>query len=148
MIKRKAIAMKKKTHNQVTGESLVHARISNPIFVRKTLLEGAIVGVDILKGYERIKKLENKKNYYRNEIKKIIKDLRKLVSELENEKLPKVPHVKSQIREEVHKDAMIEKERAEREKVKGTKLRDIKNRTHLDNLNEEIKKLQGRIDKL
>jgi len=129
---------------------LVHARISNPIFVRKTLLEGAIVGVDILKGYEVIKKLEIKKKHYRLEVKKILRDLKKLVNELETEHLPKVPHIAGPTKQLVRKDEMIKKEMKEQEKVKRVERPKLipKVKTHIDALDEEIKKLQGRINNL
>ncbi len=141
--------MIKKAKKEATKEEvLVHARISNPIFVRKTLLESAILGAEVLKGYERIKKLEITKVSYRNQVKKIIKELRELVTELENEKLPKVPHIanpkediKSKvISEEIKEREFVQSERAKKP-VKFTK-------THSDILDEEIRRLQERINKL
>ena len=130
---------KKAIKEAVKEEVLVHARISNPIFVRKTLLESAILGAEILKGYERIKKLEVTKISYRNQVKKIIKELRELVSELETEKLPKVPHVSEA--KPVIRESFKPKEIREIKTVKFTK-------THSDVLDDEIRRLQERINKL
>ena len=131
--------MIKKAKKEATKEEvLVHARISNPIFVRKTLLESAILGAEVLKGYERIKKLEITKVSYRNQVKKIIKELRELVTELENEKLPKVPHI-SEAKPVI--ESFKPKEIREIKTVKFTK-------THSDVLDEEIRRLQERINKL
>ncbi len=131
--------VKKATKEAAKEEVLVHARISNPIFVRKTLLESAILGAEILKGYERIKNLESKKTNYRNQVKKIIKELRELIGELENEKLPKVPHINEA--RPVIKESFKPKEIREIKTVKFTK-------THSDVLDEEIRRLQERINKL
>lgn len=142
--------MAKKTVKKVSSKEdvLVHARISNPIFVRKTLLEGAIFGAEILKGYERIKKLEVKKKRYRGEVKKILRELKELVGELEFERLPKVPHV-THPKQIIPKERLIQKEVVEREIVRQERKRPkILQRTHTDTLNDEIKKLQDRINKL
>ena len=147
MAKRKVKKVKKKVSSEQT---LVHARIASPIFVRKTLLEGAIVGAEILKGYERIKKLESQKKKYRAEIKKIIRELKELTKELEFERLPKVPHVAGPTKVEVPKEKLVAREVMERDLVKGKiekKPRRI-TRTHTNVLDDEIKKLQARIDKL
>lgn len=149
MARRKAKKKIRKTVKKDRGEdALVHARISNPIFVRKTLLEGAIVGAEILKGYERIKKLESQKKRYRAEVKKIIRELKELVRELEFERLPKVPHVR--VTEEVPKEKLIAREVMERDLVKGETEKKPKKvtRTHTNVLDDEIKRLQERIDKL
>ena len=131
--------MAKKAKVVTKEEVLVHARISNPIFVRKTLLESAILGAEILKGYERIKKLEVTKISYRSQVRKIIRELRELVNELETEKLPKVPHINEA--RPVIKESFKPKEIREIKTVRFTK-------THTDVLDEEIRRLQERINKL
>ena len=131
--------MAKKAKVVTKEEELVHARISNPIFVRKTLLESAILGAEILKGYERIKKLEVTKISYRSQVRKIIRELRELVNELETEKLPKVPHINEA--RPVIKESFKPKEIREIKTVRFTK-------THTDVLDEEIRRLQERINKL
>ncbi|MEK6951390.1 MAG: hypothetical protein AABX29_00075 [Nanoarchaeota archaeon] len=141
--------MIKKAKNEAKSEeALVHAQISNPIFVRKTLLESAILGAEILKGYENIKKLEVKKANYRNQVKTIIRELRELIRELETEKLPKVPHIAKP--KESFKEKFIMEEVKEREIVQSEVIKKpVKfTRTHSDVLNEEIRRLQERIDKL
>lgn len=139
---------KRKVKRANKEDVLVHARISNPMFVRKTLLEGAIIGAEVLKGYERIKKLEVKKKRYRVEVKKILKELKELVGELESERLPKVPHV-AHPKQTVPKEKLIQKEILEREVVKQERKRPkVLHRTHTDSLNDEIRRLQDRINKL
>ncbi len=139
---------KSKKTGKRTEDALVHARISNPIFVRKTLLEGAIVGAEVLKGYENIRKLESKKRKYRADVKRIIKDLKELVKELEFERLPKLPHV-AEPKQTVPKDRLIQMEVMEREAVRQQIKRPKKIvRTRTDALNDDIKNLQKRIDKL
>src|SRR3989344_5393985 len=114
-------------------EKLMHVMVSQPNQSRRSLLQSNIDIIRILKGYEKLKIIKKERLLYANYIKKEVKELNTLVENLyEN-----LPHV----RQERH----IEQEK---ESKKKQKVKEKPRNTELDRLEQDIKKLQDKINSL
>jgi len=100
-------------------KKIVHARITRPVLVRKTLLECAILTTEILKSHQNIKKIRTQKTRLKIQVKKEIQMLKILTQKLEESELPRPPeltkekpktpkNIKKELKEEVHKRKLQE----------------------------------------
>lgn len=121
-------------------KQIVHAQIKNPILVRKTLLESAILVTEMLKSFQRIKRIRVEKKHYKNELKTNFDEIKKLIEKLSDYELPKLPlmhHAQpKQVKKEIKKEII---KRVEQEKLVE------KGYSDLDN---ELKKLQDKLKNL
>ena len=104
----------KKSNKQ---EKILHARIQNPLLIRKTLLESAITSAEILKSHSLLRKIRSEKNKRKTELKKIFDEIKSLKNKLEEHELPplnRVTHEK--VKKTVPKKKLIKQEKGKRKK--------------------------------
>ncbi len=68
-------------------KQVIHAQISSPVLVRKTLLEAAILSIEDLKILKNIRQIKKRKDKLKTELRNICRDMRELTIEFEN-KMP------------------------------------------------------------
>ena len=146
----------------------VHARIDNPLELRKDVLESAIFATDGIRSSLDIKELGKQKKKLRTQMIHALEDLKKSVKSFER-KLPPLPkETKLQARREDLRDLMmiekakemggpvkpIEKVRKELKKIKSKKKKpgDLRKRavalSEKEKLRKELTSIRSRIDKL
>ena len=59
-------------------KQVIHAQISSPVLVRKTLLEAAILSIEDLKILKNIRQIKKRKDKLKTELRKICSDMRGL----------------------------------------------------------------------
>jgi len=122
-------------------KQLVHAQLKNPILVRKTLLESAILTTEILKSYQKIKKIRTQKQKFKTQLKKDLQEIKQLVEKLEIHELPRPPQIPHS-----HKSPVIKKE-LKKEVKEQIKQERLLNHEHSE-LDSELKKLQDKLKNL
>ena len=125
----------------IMPKQLVHAQVKNPILVRKTLLESAILATEILKSHQKIKKIRTQKHHFKTQLKKDLQEIKQLVEKLEIHELPRPPSIPSP-----HKSPVIKKElqKEVKEQIKQEKLLEVEH----SELDSELKKLQEKLKNL
>ncbi len=122
-------------------KQLVHARINSPILVRKTLLESAILATEILKSYQKTKKIRAQKLHYKSQLRNNLQEIKSLVDKLEMQELPKPPSI---TKPSAHGKADKEIKQEKTKRINQERLLESKS-TELD---IELKKLQERLKNL
>lgn len=110
----------------IMPKQLVHAQVKNPILVRKTLLESAILITEILKSYQKFKKIRTQKQHFKIQLKKDLQEIKQLIEKLEIHELPRPPsipkphsspivkkEIKKEIKEQIKQEKLIEHEHSE-----------------------------------
>lgn len=122
-------------------KQLVHARIENPILVRKTLLESAILTTELLKSYQKLRKIRTEKKHYKVEFRQNLQEIKNLLEKLELQELPRPPTIpKLHTFKEVGKE--IKKEKIKR--IKQEKLLESES----SELDSELRRLQEKLENL
>ncbi len=104
------------------AKNVVFVRLEDPDGKRKAVLGSAITIIEVLKGYEKLRRLRREKGLAKRELKMIFKDIKRLLEELEEimptlkitEEIPKKQEVQNVAREKPAKVAI--KTEAERNK--------------------------------
>ena len=126
-------------------EKLLHARIQNPLLIRKTLLESAIASAEILKSMKTLKQIKSQEIKGRVELKKLMDEVKSLRDKLEEHELPSLDKVKHEkVNKVVQKKKLIHEEarkRKKQEKILGKE-------TKVSPLDSEIETLRERIRNL
>jgi|SRR3989344_2392852 len=126
-------------------EKLLHARIQNPLLIRKTLLESAIASAEILKSMKTLKQIKSQEIKGRAELKKLMDEVKSLRDKLEEHELPSLEKVKHEkVNKVVQKKKLIHEEtrkRKKQEKILGKE-------TKVSPLDSEIETLRERIRNL
>jgi len=140
-------------------EKLLHAQIQNPLFVRKTLLESAIISAELVKSFHNFKKTKTKENKEKSELRALYNEMKILINKLEEKELPPLAAVKHEkikkiipkerlIKEEgkhrKRQEKILEKEKPQQPKVKT----EIKKEEKLTGIDLEISKLKNKIKNL
>tara|TARA_Y100000310_G_C20626876_1_gene786424 strand:+ start:1222 stop:1704 length:483 start_codon:yes stop_codon:yes gene_type:complete len=149
---------------------VIHARLSEPLDLRKDVLESAILVTDAIRAFDNITELGKQRLQMRKQINGGMKELKKDVKELINQ-LPKLPKdervtiTRDQIRNVISKEGDVERVNklggeiktveSVREDVKNlTKADLIKIRKKIttaderDKLKKELASIRGRISRL
>jgi|TARA_B100001971_G_C18143158_1_gene511517 hypothetical protein len=130
-------------------EKLLHARIQNPLLIRKSLLESAITSAEILKTGRELGKIKTEKNKKKTEIKKIINEIKELSFQLEEKELPPLNVVsKEKIKKVVPKRKLVKEETSKRKKQERILKTESKEDQELSGIDLEISNLKDKIRKL
>jgi len=125
---------------------IMHFAIQEPIECRKKILESTIEIVRSLKNYERLKQIKKEKIIYKNHLKKNIKEIKTLLTELNY--LPRVTYEKKQPKPAVEQKARIQKKDKKTKVKKQAKEKVKKAPSKIDKLNKDIAALKKRIHSL
>ncbi|MBI2105509.1 hypothetical protein HYT56_01575 [Candidatus Woesearchaeota archaeon] len=129
----------------VAKSKLLHARIQNPLLVRKTLLESAISIAEVLKSMRILKKISSEKNKRKTELKKLFDEIRILRTKLEEHELPPLSEIKDEkISKKVQKKELISEEirkQKQQEKMLSKELEKSSLDFEIDQLKEKIRGL-------
>lgn len=68
----------------------IHARLDNPLELRRDILECAVISTDAVRCGENIRELEREKKKLNTQLKKNLNELKKMISNTEKD-LPKLP---------------------------------------------------------
>ncbi len=124
---------------------LLHAQIKNPIFVRKTLLESAILSAEIIRTVHEFKKLKSLENKKKAELKRLFEEIKVLRTKLEEQELPPISEVKQEkIKGNVPKKQLIREETKKQKQQEKLFEKD----TEKSGLDLEIDKLKEKIRNL
>ena len=118
-------------------EESYFVRVSDPIEVRRSILESSKNMIHFLQKYERFKTIRQKKIENINKLNQTIKEIHILVSKLRAE-LPKLPK----------RRRPVKKEKEEVEPVKPTEKKPVKIKSELDRLEEELSKVEEKLTHL
>ncbi|MAG45275.1 MAG: hypothetical protein CMH63_00695 [Nanoarchaeota archaeon] len=130
-------------------EKLLHARIQNPLLIRKSLLESAITSAEILKIGKDLGKIKTEKNKKKTAIKKIINEVKELSLQLEEHELPPLNVVsKEKIKKAVPKRKLVKEEKSRRKKQERILKIESKEDQELSGIDLEISNLKDKIRKL
>ena|SRR3989344_6811898 len=128
-------------------EKLLHARISNPLFLRKTILESAIMSAEMAKSAVDLKAIKTQKNKHKMQLNKLFSEIKILRNRLEEHELPSLSLVQSEKPKGlkgVKKDEKVEKLKRKKQEII---LKKEKDSAHLI-LDSEINQLKERIRNL
>jgi|SRR3989344_1155678 len=128
-------------------EKLLHARIQNPLLIRKTLLESAISSAEILKSMKILRQFKSEETKKKIELKKLIDEIKVLRDKLEEHELPPLYSVQHEkINKIVPKKKLMHEESSKRkkqERILGKETKRI-----ASPLDSEIEALKERIRNL
>ena len=128
-------------------EKLLHARIQNPLLIRKTLLESAISSAEILKSMKVLKQVKAESTKKKMELKKLIDEVKVLRDKLEEHELPALDSVRHEkIDKIVPKGKLIKQEKGKRRKQEKILNKETKN--SISPLDSEIEEMRERIRNL
>lgn len=128
---------------------LLHARIQNPLLIRKTLLESAILSAEILRKTKALKKIHTEKNKKKTEIRKLIEEVKTLRIQLEDRELPPLESVKHEkIVKRVPKKKLLRAEKSRRKQQEKILKAESKEDQELSGLDLEISQLRDKIRNL
>ncbi|MBS3167281.1 hypothetical protein J4403_03690 [Candidatus Woesearchaeota archaeon] len=130
----------------------VHAKVRNPLNLRRAVLESAISSVKILKGYDAIKSLRQEKRKLESELQTLLDNVNSEMHLLIDKQLPGIKGFK--IKEEKHhheKEIKSEKPESKTE-VSERKISNIpkvsKKPVHLDKLDVELESIKAKMNSL
>lgn len=112
----------------------VHARISDPLDLRRDILECAIFSTDAVRFEEKLKELSKEKKKLRNQLKYKLNDLNKIVKSFEK-KMPRLPDSEKL---HAHREEMRELLNEEREDEMGGQVKSI------EQVRKEVEKLKNK----
>lgn len=97
-------------------KKVIHAQISSPVFVRKTILEAAILSIENLKILKNIRQIKKRKDKLKTELRNNCRDMRELAIEFET-KMPSPEEVGISPQRETEKEIRkLTKEEAKKRK--------------------------------
>ncbi len=122
-------------------EKKFYVALNNPVGVRRTILEASKDIIKSLQRYEKSKEIRKQKIEAIFEVRKLIRDIKKLTSSI-NSKLPYLPKVqKRKEKKKVEKEKIAPELKKELEKVKATDLKKLED--ELKNIETELSKLSS-----
>ena len=124
----------------------VHARISDPLDLRKDILESAIVSTDALGYAERLNEFAREKKKLRTQMKNSLNDLKKRVK-IFDKKLPKLPEEE---RLHAHKQEMGELLQEQMKEEMGGEVKNVEQvRKEIERIkNRDPKKLKKNVERV
>lgn len=128
-------------------KKLLHARVQNPLFVRKTLLESAIICAEMAKAVSEFKKTGVIKNKHKTQLKKLYAEIKILRTKLEEHELPPLSIVKKEKPKGLKEKKQEEKIEVSKRKKQESML-EKERASHYGVLNSEISELKERIRNL
>ncbi len=125
---------------------IIHARIKNPVLVRKTLLEAGILSLENLKILKNIRRIKKRKDKLKMDIRRECNDMRSMVIKFQ-ELLPQPEEIGINVQKESEKELRVES-RAEERKRKSQERLMAKTTRKEENPFEQKDELDFDIEKL
>ncbi|MBI2672808.1 hypothetical protein HYX19_00970 [Candidatus Woesearchaeota archaeon] len=125
-------------------DDLMHVGIIDPNVKRKQILENAILIIQLLKGFEKIKDIRKEKDKVKSEFKSKLKEINKLAKEF-NFLIPKVKLPEIDVKKELHEKVAETKEKLPLKRIKTEKHARSAN---LDKLDKDIDFLRKKLESL
>lgn len=122
----------------------MHVGIIDPNVKRKQILENAILIIQLLKGFEKIKDIRKEKDKVKSEFKSKLKEINKLAKEF-NFLIPKVKLPEIDVKKELHEKVAETKEKLPLKRIKTEKHARSAN---LDKLDKDIDFLRKKLESL
>jgi hypothetical protein len=125
---------------------IMHVGIEEPREKRKEVLNCAIDTLEILKRYERFKKLRKEKDYAKNELKTIVKDIKTLFKEIQE----LMPHVEFPKEHKVEQEKPIVVVPRPQPKIEHVVMKrpEIKKDTVREKIERDIQDLRDKVARL
>jgi len=125
----------------------VHARLDNPLVLRRDILESAIIITDAIRCFERVVELEKHKKEIKKQILNSVKELKKDVKGFEKG-IPELPKgMKVTVTRSGVRDAVLEAQRREERESMGGEIKDVEVvRKEVRNIGKkEMKKIRKKL---
>lgn len=100
---------------------IIHARIKNPVLVRKTLLEAGILSLENLKILKNIRRIKKRKDKLKMDIRRECNDMRSMVTKFQ-ELLPQPEEIGINVQKESEKELRSESRFEERKRKSQERL--------------------------
>lgn len=100
---------------------IIHARIKNPVLVRKTLLEAGILSLENLKILKNIRRIKKRKDKLKMDIRRECNDMRSMVIKFQ-ELLPQPEEIGINVQKESEKELRSESRFEERKRKSQERL--------------------------
>jgi hypothetical protein len=129
--------------------SVMHVGIEEPNEKRKEILDSAINTIELLKSYERLKKLKREREIAKKEIKTIAKEIKYLFSETE-ELMPHVELTKEPPKrvEAPPRPPVIREKPKEKAAVSKPRPPEVKIDPHTEKLERDLQELRDKISRI
>ncbi len=122
----------------------MHVGIIDPNAKRKQILESAILTIQLLKGFERIKDIRKERDKVKSEFKSKLKEINTLAKEF-NSLIPKVKLPEADVKKALHEKVAETKEKLPFKRIRTEKYRKSAN---LDKLDKDIDFLRKKLESL
>lgn len=122
-------------------KNVMHVGIANPNRKRKEILGSAVEILELLKHYEKSRKIKREKNARKRELKALMKEIKILAGELK-ELIPVVELPKEEAKKEV-----VEKQ-IKKVEIKKVETTEIKREDHSTRLEKDLQALRDKISSL
>ncbi|MCX6712042.1 MAG: hypothetical protein NT139_03335 [Candidatus Woesearchaeota archaeon] len=114
-------------------QKTVYTRIDQPIETRKEILNQVISIINILKGYDNIRRLQEEKIRYKNRLEKSIYQLQNVMKRLDDA----VPPLNKELKPFVGKKEVIQRKQLATKKPEK--------QTHNQRLNQQLQEIQDKL---
>ena len=150
-VKKKKVKAKprKKKAKREKKESF-YVQLDNHKEVRRDILQSAVESTKVLKGCERIEDIRKQKEKHKEKLRRVMKEISRLISHLKRVEMP----LYTEVKEEIQKDGFVlkkeweEAERKVKDKQEVEKLRKVEPKKAVSELDKDLGDIKARLSKL